>query len=467
MFNKVLVANRGEIAVRIFRALKEMSISSVAVHARDDTGSLHTRMADESHEMSQSIGSAAYLDIDAVLDLAQQVGADAIHPGYGFLAENATFAGRCADLGITFIGPPADAIARMARKTQARKIMNEAGVPVIPGTLHPITGAAEAAAAARSIGFPVAVKAAAGGGGKGFRVARDVTELPSALAGAADEGRRFFGDESVYLERYFEDPRHVEVQILADEFGDVVHLGERDCSVQRRHQKLIEEAPGPVVDPSLRAMMGEVAVEAARAVGYRGAGTVEGLLHDGSYYFMEMNTRIQVEHGVTEAVTGIDIVKEGIRIAAGEPLSFRQDDVEFRGHAIECRINAEDAARNFLPAPGRIETYRAPSGPGVRVDSGVEAGSEVLPSYDSMIAKLIVWDRTRHDATLRMIRALDEFSITGVRTLIPFHRALLHTKQWESGETCRGLIGDKAWLRATQVTPGGGSPVVDGGGRDG
>ncbi|HEY7621402.1 MAG TPA: biotin/lipoyl-containing protein, partial [Solirubrobacteraceae bacterium] len=327
-------------------------------------------------------------------------------------------------------------------------IMRDAGVPIVPGTTEPVESVADARAViAESVGYPVAIKAAGGGGGKGFRVALSEDQLQDAFEGAAREGEKFFSDATVYLERYLPDPRHVEVQILADRHGNVIHLGERDCSVQRRHQKLIEESPAPAVDAALRERIGQIGVEAARAVDYVGAGTIEGLLQDGEYFFLEMNTRVQVEHCVTEMATGVDIVREGILAAAGEKLSIGQDDVVLRGHAIECRINAEDAAKKFAPAPGRITSYREPAGPGVRVDSGVTAGSEITPMYDPMVAKLIVWDVDREQATRRMLRALDEYEIGGLKTLIPFHRALLATEQWRNGETCRDLVGDRDWLK--------------------
>ena len=349
---------------------------------------------------------------------------------------------------MTFIGPPASAIEAMGSKTRARELMKEAGVPIVPGTTEPVESLEEAAKIAEDIGYPIAVKAAGGGGGKGFRVALEPDKLKDAFEGAAREGEKFFSDATVYLERYLPDPRHVEVQVLADGHGNVVHLGERDCSIQRRHQKLIEESPAPLVDDELRERIGKIAVEAARAVDYRGAGTIEGLLsEDGEYFFLEMNTRVQVEHCVTEAVTGVDIVREQILIAAGEELSFGQDDIRWHGHAIECRINAENAAKNFAPAPGTVTHYREPSGPGVRVDSGVLSGSEITPLYDPMVAKLIVWDADRERATRRMARALREFEIEGVTTLIPFHKAIMASEQWAKAETCRDLIEDKEWLK--------------------
>ncbi len=386
--------------------------------------------------------------VEKIIEVAKQSGAEAIHPGYGFLAENAAFARACDEAGIVFIGPPADAIDAMGSKTRAREIMSEAGVPIVPGTTDPVDTVEDARKViADSVGYPVAIKAAGGGGGKGFRVAESEDELEKAFEGASREGEKFFSDATVYVERYLPDPRHVEVQVLADDHGNVIHLFERDCSVQRRHQKLIEESPAPAVDPELREKIGKIGTDAARAVGYRSAGTIEGLLQDGEYFFLEMNTRVQVEHCVTEMVTGIDIVREQIKIAAGEELGYAQEDVVVRGHAIECRINAEDASKNFAPAPGRVGSYREPAGPFVRVDSGAEEGYEVLPLYDPMIAKLIVWDVDREASTKRMLRALGEYEIEGLKTLIPFHKALLATEQWANGETCRDLVEDKDWLK--------------------
>src|SRR4051812_22221702 len=452
MFTKVLVANRGEIAVRVIRALTEMGIGSIAVYSEVDREAPHVRRADESYLLGPGPATESYLNVDKILEVAAQSGAEAVHPGYGFLAENAAFAKACEKAGLVFIGPPPAAIEAMGSKTKAREMMQKAGGPIVPGTTKPIKTKAEARKAAAEIGYPVAAKAAGGGGGKGFRVAMGEDELEEAIDGASREGEKFFSDPTVYLERYLEDPRHVEVQVLADAHGNVVHLGERDCSVQRRHQKLIEETPAPGVDAEFRARIGKIATDAAEAIGYQSAGTIEGLLarqEDGEpeYFFLEMNTRVQVEHTVTEMATGIDIVREQIRIAAGEPLSFGQEDVALRGHAIECRINAEDASKNFAPAPGAIGRYREPAGPFVRVDSGVEAGSRVLAHYDPMIAKLIVWDRDRESATRRMLRALGEYEIEGLKTLLPFHTALLATEQWAGGETCRDLIGDRAWLK--------------------
>ncbi len=452
MFEKVLVANRGEIAVRVIRALEELGVASVAVYSEIDRDALHVQRADEAYLLGGAAASESYLNVERMLEVCRESGAEAVHPGYGFLAENAPFARACEEAGFVFIGPPASAIDAMGSKTRAREIMQAAGVPIVPGTTQPVASVEDAwEIIASEIGFPVAVKAAGGGGGKGFRVALSEDELEKAFEGAAREGEKFFSDSTVYLERYLPDPRHVEVQVLADAHGNVIHLGERDCSIQRRHQKLIEEAPGPLVDEALRARIGEIATDAARAVDYRGAGTIEGLLQDGEYFFLEMNTRVQVEHCVTEMVSGVDIVKEGIRAAAGEPLSVAQEDVVLRGHAIECRINAEDAAKNFAPAPGSIGAYKEPSGPGVRVDSGVGEGGEVSPMYDPMVAKLIVWDADREQATQRMLRALGEYQIEGLTTLIPFHQAIMASQQWHRAETCRDLIEDREWLKTLAV----------------
>ncbi|MDQ3587736.1 MAG: acetyl-CoA carboxylase biotin carboxylase subunit [Actinomycetota bacterium] len=461
MFDKVLVANRGEIAIRVMRTLEELGVGSVGVYSEPDRDAPHARRAEESYLLGGGAAAESYLNVEKLLEVARRSGAQAVHPGYGFLAENADFARACEDAGFTWIGPPADAIDAMGTKTRARELMKEAGVPIVPGTTDPV----EDVDAARkiidgSIGYPVAIKAAGGGGGKGFRVAETEDDLEKAFEGAAREGDRFFSDATVYLERYLPDPRHVEVQVLADSHGNVIHLFERDCSVQRRHQKVVEESPAPAVGPGLRERIGKIGVDAARAVNYRSAGTMEGLLQDGEYFFLEMNTRVQVEHCVTEMVTGIDIVREQIKVAAGEELSFGQDDVVMRGHAIECRINAEDASKNFAPAPGRIGTYREPGGPFVRVDSGAEAGYEVLPLYDPMIAKLIVWDTDREASTRRMLRALDEYEIDGVKTLIGFHEALLATRQWRAGETCRDLMEDREWLEQLAPSGAGGEPAA-------
>jgi acetyl-CoA/propionyl-CoA carboxylase, biotin carboxylase, biotin carboxyl carrier protein len=468
MFEKVLIANRGEIAIRIARALDEMGIASVAVYSELDRDAPHVQRAGEAYNLGDGPAAENYLKIEKIIDAAQRSGAQAIHPGYGFLAENAPFAQACEDAGIVFIGPPASAIEAMGSKTRARELMKAAGVPIVPGTTEPVATVADALKIAKEeIGFPVAVKAAGGGGGKGFRVALTEDELEGAFEGSSREGEKFFSDATVYLERYLHDPRHVEVQVLADRHGNVIHLGERDCSIQRRHQKVIEESPAPewVVTPEIRERIGKIGVDAAKAVDYVGAGTIEGLFAthadepgEPEYFFLEMNTRVQVEHCVTEMTTGIDIVKEGIRAAAGEELSYKQEDVELRGHAIECRINAEDASKNFAPAPGKIGRYREPTGPGVRVDSGVAENGEVSPMYDPMVAKLIVWDADREQATQRMLRALSEYEIEGLKTLIPFHQALLATEDWKRGSTCKDLLEDKDWLK-TLAFPKDAKPV--------
>jgi len=450
MFQKVLIANRGEIAIRVARTLREMGIGSVAVYSEIDRDAPHVREADEAFLLGPAVPAESYLNIAKIIEVAKEAGAEGIHPGYGFLAENADMARACADAEIAWIGPPPEAIEMMGSKTRAREIMAAAGVPIVPGSTEVAPDLEAARRQADEAGYPVACKAAGGGGGKGFRVAMTPDDLQDAYEGSSREGEKFFGDPRVYIERYLEDPRHVEVQVLADSHGNVIHVGERDCSIQRRHQKVIEEAPGPHVDEEMRARIGKIATDAAAAVGYRGAGTIEGMQVGDEYFFLEMNTRVQVEHCVTEMVSGLDIVREQILVAAGEPLSVSQDQVDLRGWSIECRINAENAAKKFAPAPGPIgPSYREPSGPGVRVDSGVEGGSEVTPMYDPMVAKLIVWDVDREKATRRMLRALGEYDSGGLTTLIPFHQAILRTEQWAKGETCRDLMEDTAWLKST------------------
>ncbi len=450
MFEKVLIANRGEIAIRIARTLKEMGIGSVAVYSEIDRDAPHVREADEAFLIGPAVPAESYLNIAKIIETAKEAGAEGIHPGYGFLAENAEMARACDEAGITWIGPPAEAIEAMGSKTRAREIMEQAGVPIVPGSTEVAEDVEAARKQADEAGYPVACKAAGGGGGKGFRVAMTPDDLQEAFEASAREGEKFFSDDRVYIERYLEDPRHVEVQVLADSHGTVIHLGERDCSIQRRHQKVIEEAPGPHVDAEMRERIGKIATDAAAAVGYRGAGTIEGMQVGDEYFFLEMNTRVQVEHCVTEMISGVDIVREQILVAAGEPLSISQDEVELRGWSIECRINAEAAHKNFTPAPGPIgDSYREPSGPGVRVDSGVEGGSEVTPMYDPMVAKLIVWDVDREKATRRMLRALGEYDSGGLTTLIPFHETILATEQWVKGETCRDLMEDREWLKTT------------------
>jgi acetyl-CoA/propionyl-CoA/long-chain acyl-CoA carboxylase, biotin carboxylase, biotin carboxyl carrier protein len=440
VFTKVLVANRGEIAIRIFRTLRELGIGSVAVYSDVDAGAPHVRYADESCLIGGGPPAESYLAAERIVETALRSGAEAVHPGYGFLAENASFARAVEAVGIAWIGPPPEAIEAMGSKIAARERMAAAGVPIVPGTTEALESADQLAALGDRLGWPLAIKASAGGGGKGLKIVRGPEGAERALASAKREGEAYFSDATVYVERYLEDPRHVEAQVLADAHGNVLFLGERDCTIQRRHQKLVEETPSPAVDAGLRDRIGEIAVAAARAVGYRSAGTLEGLLtRDGEWFFLEMNTRIQVEHTVTELVTGLDLVREQVFIAAGEPLSLRQEDVRLNGHAIECRINAEDVSKGFLPAPGRITGYREPAGPGVRVDSGVVAGTEISPLYDPMIAKLIVHGVDREHARRRMLRALDELVIEGVPTLVGFHKALLTHPCFVAGETCHGV----------------------------
>jgi acetyl-CoA/propionyl-CoA carboxylase biotin carboxyl carrier protein len=451
LFSKVLVANRGEIAVRIFRTLRELGIGTVSVYSEVDRGSVHVAAAEEAYLLGPGPPAESYLNQERILDAAARAGAEAIHPGYGFLAENASFARAVARAGLVWIGPPADAIEAMGSKTAAREQMLAAGVPVVPGTTSPVESSNEIVRLGDELGWPLAIKAAAGGGGKGLKVVQGPEEAERGLESARREGEAYFSDPAVYVERYLEDPRHVEVQILADTHGNVIHLGERDCTIQRRHQKLVEETPSPAVDAELRERIGAIAVEAARAVRYRSAGTVEGLLsREGEYFFLEMNTRIQVEHTVTELVTGLDLVREQVLIAAGEPLWLRQEDVRLNGHAIECRINAEDPSNGFLPSPGRITTYREPAGPGVRVDSGVAAGSEVPPLYDPLVAKLIVHGVDREHARSRMLRALAEYEIGGITTLIGFHRALLRRECFVAGETCHGIVESEELAKETE-----------------
>ena len=451
LFDRILVANRGEIAIRVFRTLRELGIATVAVYSEADRGALHVAVADDAHLLGPGPASESYLRGDRIVEAALRSGAEAVHPGYGFLAENAAFAQQVLDAGLVWIGPPPDAIAAMGSKVAARARMRDAGIPIVPGSVDPVDRVEGTLSIADEIGYPVAIKASAGGGGKGLKIARSADEVPRAFESARREGEAYFADATVYVERYLEDPRHVEVQVLADEHGTVVHLGERDCTIQRRHQKLVEETPSPAVTPDLRERIGQIAVDAARAVGYRSAGTIEGLLTaDGSYYFLEMNTRLQVEHTVTEAVTGIDIVREQVRIAAGEPLSFAQEDVVLRGHAIECRINAEDAAHGFLPSPGRITAYREPGGIGVRVDSGFRAGDEISDLYDPLVAKLVAHDTTRELARRRMLRALEEFVIAGPTTLVGFHRALLDTQCFVDGSTCHGVVESEELAQRAQ-----------------
>lgn len=434
MFQKVLIANRGEIAVRVIRACRELGIRTVAVYSEADRDALHVKMADEAYCIGPKASKESYLNVTSIMSVATKVGADAIHPGYGFLAENADFAEICAACNITFIGPDPEAIVKMGDKSTAKDTMKSAGVPTVPGTEGLIEDVQDAVRTANEIGYPVMVKATAGGGGRGMRVAVDDEDLEKAIRQAQNEAKTAFGNPGVYLEKFVEGPRHVEIQIMADKHGNAVYLGERDCSIQRRHQKLIEEAPSPALSEELRKEMGEAAVAAAKAVSYHGAGTVEFLLDKhGKFYFMEMNTRIQVEHPVTELVTGFDLIKEQLTVAAGAPLSFTQEDIKMNGWAIECRINAENPAKNFMPSPGRITEYLPPGGFGVRVDSAAYAGYMIPPYYDSMIAKLIVWGKDREEAIERMKRALDEFVVEGISTTIPFHLKVLDHEVFVSG----------------------------------
>jgi acetyl-CoA carboxylase, biotin carboxylase subunit len=433
MIKKVLIANRGEIAVRIIRACRELGLSTVAVYSEVDRSALHVRLADEAYLLGPAPAAESYLRGDRIIDVARQSGADAIHPGYGFLAERPDFAQTVIDAGLAFVGPPPRAIAAMGDKVNARRMMKRAGVPVVPGTEDGLTDA-QALAAAGTVGFPLLVKPSAGGGGKGMRRVDALADLPAALEAARREARNAFGDDTLYLERLVEGARHIEIQVLADKHGHVIHLGERECSMQRRHQKVLEEAPSVAVTPELRQRMGTAAVAAARAVGYESSGTVEFLLDPGGeFYFLEMNTRLQVEHPITELVTGVDLVKQMLRLAGGRHLRIRQEDVEWTGHAIECRINAEDPFSNFMPSTGRVTAHIEPTGPGVRVDSGLYVGAEVSLYYDPLLAKVIVWAENRPAAILRMRRALREYRIVGVKTTIPLHQQIVDATQFIGG----------------------------------
>lgn len=435
MFKKILIANRGEIAVRIIRACKELGIGTVAVYSEADKEALHVKMADEAYCIGPNLSKDSYLNMPSIISVAKLTGCEAIHPGYGFLAENENFANLVKECGLTFIGPSGDAISKMGTKDVARETMRKAGVPIVPGSNGIIEDIEDALKIAEKIGYPVIIKATAGGGGKGIRVAQNKEELIKGINITRQEAATAFGNPGVYLEKYIQDFRHVEIQVLADNFGNVIHLGERDCTVQRRLQKLIEEAPSPALNPEIRNKMGEAAVKAAKAVDYTGAGTVEFIYdyREQKFYFMEMNTRIQVEHPVTEFITGVDLIKEQILVASGKELSLKQEDVTFNGWAIECRINAENPAKNFMPSPGKINMYLAPGGPGVRVDSAAYPGYSIPPYYDSMIAKLIVHAPTREEAIKKMKRALSEFVIEGVYTTIPFHLKVLEHQAFQSG----------------------------------
>ena len=442
MFRKILIANRGEIAVRVARACRELNVSPVAVYSEADAAALHVRVSDEAYLLGPATSAESYLKSERIIEVALACGAEAIHPGYGFLSEKAEFARAVERAGLTFIGPPADAMELMGSKTNARRAALAAGAPVVPGTTEPLSSFDDARETASRLGYPVMLKAAAGGGGKGMRLVAAEGGLQSAFDAARSEAAAAFGDSSVYLEKAVERPRHVEIQVFADRHGQIVHLGERECSIQRRHQKVVEECPSPINDPALRARMGEAALKIARAANYVGAGTVEFLVSDVTrdFYFLEMNTRLQVEHPVTELVTGIDLVREQITVAAGARLSFTQEDVGFRGHAIECRVYAEDPENNFLPSPGRITSLRVPAGPGVRDDGGVYAGAEVSIHYDPMISKLAVWGRTRAEAVDRLRRALDEYSVGGIKTTLPFFREIVRDEEFVAGLIDTGFI---------------------------
>ncbi|MBI5400147.1 acetyl-CoA carboxylase biotin carboxylase subunit [Candidatus Saganbacteria bacterium] len=440
-FKKILIANRGEIAVRVIRAAKEMGLKTVAVYSEADVDALHVKLADESYCIGPAAPSKSYLNIPSIISAAEVSGADAIHPGYGFLSENAKFVDVCDGSGITFIGPASESMQKMGDKATARKTMAKAGVPIVPGSEGTISDEEEAKKMADKIGYPLAIKATAGGGGRGLRVAKNRDEFIKLMRTARSEAEVAFGNPEVYLEKFIEDPRHIEVQILADKHGNYVHLGERDCSIQRRHQKLLEESPSPIIDERTRRKLGEAAVKAAKAVNYHSAGTIE-FLYDkhGHFYFMEMNTRVQVEHPVTEMVTSVDIIKEQIFIAEGEKLRLKQHDVQFRGHAIECRINAENHEKNFMPCPGTIKTYLAPGGSGIRIDSHAYPGYVIQPNYDSLVAKIIAWGNTRQEAIQRMARALDEYVIDGIHTTIPFHLKVLRNEAYMRGAVTTSFI---------------------------
>ena len=441
MFNKILIANRGEIAVRIIRACREMGIRTVAVYSEADKDCLHTLLADEAICIGPAPSSQSYLNMERILSATVAMKADAIHPGFGFLSENARFAKLCQQCNITFIGPSAEIINRMGNKSEARNTMMQAGVPVVPGSKEPVYTAEDGLVMAKEIGFPVMIKASSGGGGKGMRVSRSEEDFEANFLNAQMESVKGFSDDTMYIEKYIEKPRHVEFQIMGDKFGHVVHLGERDCSIQRRHQKVMEESPCEVISPELRKKMGEVAVKAAKAVNYENAGTIEFLLDkDKNFYFMEMNTRIQVEHPVTELVSGIDLIKEQIRVAAGEPLSVSQEDIQIKGHAIECRINAENPKKHFMPCPGRITNVHIPGGNGVRVDTHIYNDYKVPANYDSMLMKLIVYDKDRASAIAKMRSALGEVIIEGIETNIDFQYEILENEAFQKGDTDTGFI---------------------------
>lgn len=441
MFKRILIANRGEIAVRIIRACREMGIRTVAVYSQADRNAVHVGLADEAVCIGKAEASDSYLNMERIISAAIAVGAEAIHPGFGFLSENAEFVQMCEQHHITFIGPSSELISRMGNKSEAKKTMKQAGVPVVPGTEEPVYNLEEAKREAERIGYPVMIKASSGGGGKGMRIARSREEFAVSFQAAQQESIRAFADDSMYLERYVQNPRHVEVQIMADKYGQVIQLGERDCSIQRRHQKMIEESPSPALTDEIRKKIRSTAVQAAKAVNYESAGTIEFLLDDsGEFFFMEMNTRIQVEHPVSELISGVDLIREQIMVAAGEALSVAQEDILFRGHAIECRINAEDPIRGFLPCPGTITHLHLPGGNGVRIDTAIYEGYQIPPNYDSMLVKVITYDRDRKTAIRKMIRALDEMEIEGVETNLEFQYDILHQKDFQEGNFTTDFI---------------------------
>jgi len=442
MFKKILIANRSEIAIRVMRACRELDVKTVAVYSEVDKNALFAKYADEAFPIGPAPAAQSYLNIDKIIEVAHKTGAEAIHPGYGFLSENEIFAERCEKEGIIFIGPSSHAIESVGSKIAAKKTMKAAGIPVIPGSKNGISNLDEAVKVAESIGYPVIVKASAGGGGIGMKVVRKTEELRETIESTQRVAKSSFGDATVFIEKYLEMPRHIEFQILADNYGNIIHVGDRECSIQRRHQKLIEESPSPIMTPELREHMGSDAIKAAAAINYTNAGTIEFLYSKGDYFFLEMNTRLQVEHPITEIVTGVDLAKEQLRIASGEELSYKQSDIQQRGWAIECRLNAEDPLNNFTPAPGKLRRYRSSGGPGVRVDSGVHTGFTITPFYDSLISKLTVWGRDRNEAIARMKRALYEYIIVGVTTNIPFHKAVMNNEYFQRGELTTHFIED-------------------------
>lgn len=450
MFNKILIANRGEIAIRVMRACRELGIPSVAVYSEIDKNALFAKYADEAVYIGPSPSSQSYLKIDNIITAALETGAEAIHPGYGFLSENTSFASACVENGIVFIGPPSSAIESMGSKITARQTMKEAGIPIVPGIEEGINDPDEAMDLADGVGYPIILKPAAGGGGIGMKIVRNRREMLPALTSSQSVARNAFGDDTIYIEKYLTEPRHIEFQILADEFGKTIYVSDRECSIQRRHQKLIEESPSPVMSDELRERMGSIAVKASKAIGYASAGTVEFMYSRGDFYFLEMNTRLQVEHPITEMVTGVDLAKEQILIAAGHPLNYDQSDMQIRGWAIECRINAEDPLNDFSPAPGRIKRYRSPGGPGIRVDSGVYSGYLIPPYYDSLISKLVAHGKDRKEAMARMERALYEYIIVGVKTNIIFHKAVLRNARFKSGDFNTGFIKEENIANAVE-----------------